>query len=88
MPKAIFPVGERLYLEVRIGFLRREQTLSGWCRERGISPCNARQALMGSWRGPKGQALKSELIQASGVEPLVVVPSDTDSLAEPVQAGQ
>jgi hypothetical protein len=88
MPKAIFPTGEHLYLEVRIGFLRRGKTLSGWCRERGVFPSNARQALVGAWRGPKGQELKAELIRESGVEPLVVVPSDTDSLAEPGQAGQ
>lgn len=56
-----------LYRLVRAGFIAQGTTLSGWCQERGVDTSNARSALAGAWNGPKGKALREQLIEASGI---------------------
>lgn len=56
-----------LHLKVRAGFITQGTTFSAWCRERGVNTGNARAALIGSWDGPKGRALRENLLDASGV---------------------
>lgn len=56
-----------LYRHVRAGFIAQGSTITTWCRERGVNPTNARSALVGAWDGPKGKALRAELIEASGI---------------------
>ncbi|MEJ1341202.1 MAG: hypothetical protein RPU14_03890 [Candidatus Sedimenticola sp. (ex Thyasira tokunagai)] len=56
-----------LHLKVRAGFIIQGTTFSAWCRKHGVNNGNARAALIGSWDGPKGRALRVELLDASGV---------------------
>lgn len=55
----------RLYHTVRAGFVARGTTLTAWCRQHEVNPTNARATLIGVWDGPKGRALRAELIEAS-----------------------
>lgn len=57
----------QLYLDVRAGFISQGQSLTGWCKGKGVDSSNARAALAGAWNGPKGKALRAELIEASGI---------------------
>jgi len=59
--------GPHLYLLIRAGFITQGSTLTAWCRKRGVNTTNARSALVGAWNGPKGKALRAELIEASGI---------------------
>lgn len=59
--------GRELYNQVRGGFVAKGSSLSKWCRSNGIKPQNAIHCLMGTWDGPKGQALRLELINESGI---------------------
>ncbi len=62
-----FIPGKNLYHEVRGGFVAHGTSLNAWCKTRGISRPNAVLALMGVWDGPKGRELRTELIDASGI---------------------
>ncbi|HBP5178750.1 TPA: hypothetical protein L5670_000050 [Pseudomonas aeruginosa] len=64
MNKSTSP-GKGLLDHVRAGFVARGTSLNKWCEEQGILYPNARQALIGSWNGPKGIALRERLIQAA-----------------------
>lgn len=57
-----------LHLRVRAGFVSKGTSLKRWCKEQGITPSNARDALIGRWNGPKGIALRSRLVQEAGVK--------------------
>jgi hypothetical protein len=54
-----------LFLNVRAGFVQQNTTFSEWCRKEDINRSNARQALIGSWDGPKAKALRARIIKAS-----------------------
>ena len=54
-----------LFLNVRAGFVKQNTTFSEWCRHQGINRSNARQALIGSWDGPKAKMLRAQIIKAS-----------------------
>ncbi len=56
-----------LYRRVMAGFILQGDSLGAWCRRRNIRHHNAKSALMGSWDGPKGRALRTELIESSGI---------------------
>jgi hypothetical protein len=56
-----------LYNQVRGAFVMQGSTITTWCRKNGHSPVNAKSALVGVWNGPKGKALRNELIEASGI---------------------
>ncbi len=60
--------GEELLREVRAGFVMQGTTFSTWCAVQGINRSSARQALMGSWNGPKGRALRARVIKAAGLK--------------------
>jgi hypothetical protein len=57
--------GEKLLLQVRTDFILQGTTLTAWCRSHRIHTSNARQALLGSWNGAKGKALREKLLKAS-----------------------
>lgn len=60
--------GLDLYRKVRAGFIvNKETTLKAWCRKNGVHVTGARQALIGTWNGPKGQALRGRICKAAGV---------------------
>lgn len=63
----ITPSARDLLAQVRAGFIARHTTLAEWCRAHGTHPSAARQAIYGTWAGPKGRELKEQLLAASGI---------------------
>lgn len=59
--------GQDLMNKVRAGMTLQNTTVSAWCRQHGVNPSAARQAIYGTWAGPKGQALRAQLLKAAGV---------------------
>lgn len=59
--------GRDLYNRVRAGFVSQGSSLSAWCRSQGICRANAVHCLVGSWNGPKGQALREQMIVEAGI---------------------
>jgi hypothetical protein len=60
------PNGRDLLAQVRAGFVARHTTLAEWCRSAGTHPSAVRQALYGTWNGPKARAMRAKVIRASG----------------------
>jgi hypothetical protein len=56
---------ENLYLSVRVAFVSKGSSLHAWCNENGIAMPNARAALLGTWNGPKADALVKRIRQAA-----------------------
>lgn len=54
------------YLKVRAGFIAQGISFSRWCRKNGILRENARKAMLGQWKGPKGQEVRRRLLRESG----------------------
>lgn len=52
---------------VRGGLVTKGTSLHQWCIENGIRYPNARQALIGTWNGPKGSELRKRLLKAAGL---------------------
>ena len=42
------------FLKVRAGFVRQGTSLRQWCLANGIKRQNARKAMTGEWKGPRG----------------------------------
>ena len=59
---------ERRANHIRAGFVAQGTTMAAWCRENGVQAPNARKALLGSWKGPKADALVAKLIEASKID--------------------
>lgn len=59
--------GRELLARVRAGFIIKGTTLAQWCRSQGIHPSAARQAIYGTWGGPKGRAVRERILAAAGV---------------------
>lgn len=59
--------GNELNLEIRAGFVRQGTTLTRWCKENGLKQSNVRDAILGSWDGPKGRAVRAKVAKAAGV---------------------
>lgn len=57
--------GQQLLRDIRAGFVRQGKTFSAWCSEQGINVANARQAVIGSWNGPKARRLRARITRAS-----------------------
>ncbi|MEI2428671.1 hypothetical protein RDV84_00275 [Lysobacter yananisis] len=57
-----------LLRKVRAAFVLKDSTLKAWCRQNGIHMTNARNALIGSWNGPAGQAMRRRVVKASGLK--------------------
>jgi len=62
--------GQELYNHVRAGFILQNTSLGEWCRMHGITQTNAKACLHGTWSGPKGQNLRTRLIEESNIENL------------------
>jgi hypothetical protein len=56
-----------LYYRVKGGFVSQGGSLTAWCRKHEVDSSSARAALVGSWNGPKGKALREKLIESSGI---------------------
>jgi hypothetical protein len=53
--------------QVRAAFILRGTTFTAWCREQAIEPSLVRQAIYGTWAGPKGRAVKARVLRAAKV---------------------
>ncbi|HHQ4570185.1 TPA: hypothetical protein ACSP3H_001030 [Aeromonas veronii] len=59
--------GNSLLTKVRSSLIAKGTSLHRWCSENDVLYPNARQALIGSWNGPKGTALREKIIHAAGL---------------------
>jgi hypothetical protein len=59
--------GLDLARQVRAGFVLQGSSLGRWCKQHGVLRQNALSALVGSWDGPKGRALRNRIIKAAGL---------------------
>lgn len=59
--------GKELRAKVRAGFIYRHMNLTEWCTKNGIGRASAEKALVGTWKGPKAQALLDRMIIESGI---------------------
>lgn len=59
---------KQLYASVKASFVSKESSLHKWCLAKGVKRQNARDALLGIWKGQKGKELRDLLIKESGVE--------------------
>lgn len=55
------------YLKVRAGFVAKGTSFRRWCQTNGIKRENGRAAMLGLWKGPKGQEVRRRLLKESGV---------------------
>ena len=58
---------QELLRRVRAGFTLQGTTLTAWCRDNDTHISNARNALIGTWDGPKGRAMRAKIVKAAGV---------------------
>ncbi len=54
-----------LYQRVKAGFVLQGTSLKAWCRENGTNLPNARAALVGTWNGPAGKAMRARIVSAA-----------------------
>ena len=59
--------GNSLLTTVRARLIAKGTSLHRWCSENEVLYPNARQALIGSWNGPKGVALREKIAKAAGI---------------------
>jgi len=57
-----------LMREVRIGFIRQGTTFTDWCRRHDLHVPAARSAVIGTWDGPKGRAMRARIVRAARIE--------------------
>ncbi len=67
MPQPNTDPGTRLMQQVRAAFILSGTTYTAWCRTQGMDPSLVRQAIYGTWGGPKGRAVKAQVLRAAGV---------------------
>lgn len=67
MTAATLAPSKDLMRDVRIGFIKQGTTFTDWCRRHSIHGPSARAAVIGSWDGPKGRAMRARVVRASGV---------------------
>ena len=63
--KHMYTPGHELHRAVKAGFTYNGMTFASWCRANNVIPTNARQALLGSWAGPKATILINRMVTAS-----------------------
>lgn len=59
---------EQLYASVKASFVSKRSSLNKWCLAKGVRRQNARDALLGVWKGEKGKELRALLIKEAGIE--------------------
>lgn len=60
--------GLDLLLRVKAGFVLQNTSMSRWAKENGTHVSNVRNALLGSWDGPRGRAMRRRVLKAAGIE--------------------
>lgn len=59
------PQDKATLLRVRAAFTAKGESLQSHCEKNNLNRGNVDKALLGQWRGKKGKALRSQIIQAS-----------------------
>ncbi len=59
------PLGKQLLRSVRARFIEQGTTLGEWCRNNNLHMSNCREALIGSWDGPKAKAVRAKILKAA-----------------------
>lgn len=59
--------GIELMRRVKAGFIVQGTTLTEWCRKNDTHVSNVRNALYGTWNGPKGRAMRQRVVKAARV---------------------
>ena len=67
MPQPLTP-GRELMNRIRAGFILQNTTFTAWCAAHGIEHTAARQAIHGTWAGPRGRQLRAQILKAAGVQ--------------------
>jgi hypothetical protein len=65
IPAAPKPKDQLMLNKVRANFIIKGTSFNAFCEANNINRRNAEQAILGTWRGKKGKALRSQIIQAS-----------------------
>lgn len=63
----VLPPSLDLLLQVRAAFVAQGTTLHSWCHRHRVHVTGARQALIGTWNGPKGRAMRARIVRAAGL---------------------
>jgi hypothetical protein len=61
------PPSLKLLRRIKAHFIANGTTLAEWCRANNQLHSNVRQAILGSWNGPKGSALRAKLCREAGI---------------------
>lgn len=56
-----------LLLKIKAHFISKGETLAAWCRANQVHQSHVRQALLGTWDGPKGRAVREKLAREAGL---------------------
>lgn len=65
--KELHAPSKNLMQQVRAGFITQGTTFTDWCRRHQIRHTSARQAIYGSWDGPKAKTLRARIVRAAGI---------------------
>lgn len=57
---------ELKYQAARAFFVGRGTSFAAWCKSVGVSPQNARKAMLGNWSGPRAQRLVERILSETG----------------------
>lgn len=61
------PPSADLYRRVRAGFTIKEDSFTAWCKRNKLNVSNVREAICGSWDGPKGREIRAKALRESGI---------------------
>ncbi|MGB3393229.1 MAG: hypothetical protein WA956_05685 [Stenotrophomonas sp.] len=59
---------KKLITMIRAGFVMQGTSLTAWAKKQGYDPSAIRQAVYGTWGGPKGKAVRAQVLAAAGVK--------------------
>lgn len=62
---------KKLMARIRAGFVLQDTSLTKWANDNGTDPSAIRQAIYGTWSGPKGRAMREKVIRAAGIREAV-----------------
>lgn len=68
-PKTVNSRAMRELSQVKAAFILKGTSFNTWCNENDIDHGSATKAMLGTWSGVKGKALRSRIIEASKEKP-------------------
>ena len=58
----------RLIAQIRAAFVLQGTSLTRWAKDNNTDPSAIRQAIYGTWAGPRGKAMRAKVLKAAGVK--------------------